>query len=513
MWSYLGANMLIRYSIRRVGLLALCAISLVHAPAEASVGPRALVQHLLRRFAFSAPPATVTMVQQGGIPAWLAQQDNWQALNDSNSELEQLPTQLNPDGSFIDPYVWERMVMQHMVLTPRQLQAKLELHWLDHFAVSMQKIGDPAVMYHYDQTIRANALGNFTTLLTQVAQEAAMLIWLDNNGNVGPVANENFARESMQLYSMGLTKLAMDGSPVIGKAGLPVNTYTQKDVQAIALAMTGYGVVYNYNDNNPETRFSVQYFPANHYCGTLRFLGSVRTVPTDGTAIAYTMNIVSKQPSVAPFEARELLQRFVTENPSPKYIADIAAVWRAQQDAPDQIAQVVNAIVNHPEFEKSYRSMAKQPAELIVDSLRAMPGMMQQSALAGPGNSILWELHYLDQQLFYPNTVFSFYRPGDLNSLTVASTILARTGDVSNETSNVQSGADTDTWIDVPTLRGLIGSTSGQAIGAYLLDALLDGGSKREAAILNAYLGDTPSDARLQGAVWLLLNAPDFAVN
>jgi uncharacterized protein (DUF1800 family) len=504
--------------IRLAGLMGLCAISLAAAPAHAASPPkgaaaRTLIQHLLRRFAFSAAPATVTTVQNGGITAWLAQQDDWQALDDSNSELEQLPTQLSPSGGFIDPFVWERMVMQHMVLTPRQLQAKLELHWLDHFAVSMQKIGDPAVMYHYDQTIRANALGNFTTLLTQVAQEAAMLEWLDNNGNVGPVANENFARESMQLYAMGLYKLGMDGSPVIGKNGQPAANYTQKDVQAIALAMTGYGVVYNFDDNNPETRFSVQYFPANHYNQPLKFLGSVRNVPADGTAIAYTMNIISKRPAVAPFEAKELLQRFVTENPSPKYIADIAAVWRAQQDAPDQIAQVVTAIVNHPDFAKSYRSMAKQPAELIVDSLRAMPGMMQQSQSAGPGNSILWELHYLDQQLFYPETVFSFYRPGNLNSLTAASTVLARTGDFSNETSSVQSGANTDTWIDIPTLRSLIGSTSRQAISAYLLDALLDGGSKQEAAILNTYLGDTPSDARLQSAVWLLLNSPDFSVN
>ena len=501
---------------KTAALLSVCAACLAGSPglAQPKGAPtRTEIQHLLRRLAFSAPPATVSSVQAGGIAAWLASQDDWQALDDSHSELEQLPTQLNSEGGFIDYNVWERILMQHMVLTPRQLQAKLELHWLDHFAVGLEKVGDPAVMYHYDQTIRANALGNFTTLITLVAKEAAMLEWLDNNWNIGPVANENFSRECMQLYSMGLYQLNLDGSPIMGSNGLPKNNYSQKDVAQIALAMTGYGVVYDPNNDNPETRFSVQYYSGNHYSGKLHFLGRERKVPQDGTAIAYTMDIISKRPSVAPFEARELLQRFVTENPSPKYIADVAAVWQAQQDAPDQIAQVMNAIVNNPEFAKSYRSMAKQPAELIVDSLRAMPGMMQVNAYNGPGASILWELSNLGQQLFYPESVFSFYRPGQLDALTDTGTVLSRTGDFSNETSNVQSGEYTDTWIDIPTLRTLIGNTHRQAISAYLLDALIDGGTDKEAGILNSYLGETPSDARLQGAVWLLLNSPDFSVN
>ena len=483
------------------------------ADAPKSAPTRTDIQHLLRRFAFSAPPAEVTSVQQGGIAAWLASQDDWQALDDSHSELEPLPTALNSQGGFIDYNAWERILMQHMVLTPRQLQAKLELHWLDHFAVGLEKVGDPAVMYHYDQIIRANALGNFTTLITQVAEEAAMLEWLDNNWNVGPVANENFARECMQLYSMGLYQLNLDGSPIMGSNGQPEANYSQKDVEHIALAMTGYGVVYDPNNTNPNTRFSVQYYPGNHYNGKLKFLGRERNVPTDGSAIAYTMNIISKRPSVAPFEARELLQRFVTEKPSAKYIQDVATVWQAQQNAPDQIAQVISAIVKNPEFAKSYRSMAKQPAELIVDSLRAVPGMMQASTSSGPGESILWELNNLGQELFYPESVFSFYRPGGLDALTNTGTVLSRTTGFSNETSNVQTGQYTDTWIDIPTLRTLIGNTHKQAISAYLLDALLDGGTEQESKILNGYLGDTPSDARLQGAVWLLLNTPDFSVN
>ncbi len=493
--------------------LAMGATCLIPLSARAQSPTRAQIQHLLRRLAFSAPPETVTGVYNSGIAAWLAAQDNWQALDDSNSELETIPTQLNGQGGYIDYNVFERIVMQHMVLTPRQLQAKLELHWLDHFAVGLQKVGDPAIQYHYDQTVRANALGNFTTLMTAVAQEAAMLVWLDNNWNVGPVANENFARECQQLYSTGLYQLNMDGSEKLDANGQPKLNYTQGDVQEIAKAITGYGVVVDYTNNDPETRFTVQYFSGNHYSGQIKFFGRVQNVPTDGTALAYVMNIVSKRPSVAPFEARELLQRFVTENPSPEYIAAIAQVWRDKQNAPDQIAQVINAIVNYPEFDTAYRSMPKQPAELLLGALRQMPGMMQASQSNGPGASILWELSTLNQQLFWPVSVFSFYRPGDLSVLTNTGSILTRTGVFANTINGSQSNTNTDTWIDIPTLRARIGSTDAKPIRDYLLDALLDGGSAAEQNTLKKYLGDTPSDARLQGAIWLLLNAPDYTVN
>jgi uncharacterized protein (DUF1800 family) len=499
----------------RFGLAAMLLGTLVagHAAHAQPADARARVQHALRRLAFSAPPETVTQVQQAGLQTWLASQENPGALDDSGSELETLPTQLNDQGGFIDPYVWERMIVQHMVLTPRQLQAKLELHWLDHFAVGTGKVGDPAVMYHYDQTIRANALGNFTTLMTAVAQEAAMMVWLDNSGNTGPVANENFAREVMQLYTMGLYKLNHDGSQKLDGNGAPIPAYSQADVQAIAKAMTGYAEVYDFTDNNPETRFSVQYFPANHYDGALHFLGASRNVPQSAGAIAYVMNVLCTQDSVAPFEAREMLQRFAIENPSPAYITAVANVWRAQQNAPDQIAQVVSAIVHNAEFMNSYHGLPKQPMEFLIGMMRQMPGAMQATQTASPGTTLLVDQTYLLQRLMWPDSVFSFYRPGQLDSLTTTGTVLARTTATALVTNADPANPATDTYIDMPALRARIGNTAAPAIRDYLLDAMLDGGTTAQRKILDVYLGDTPSDARVTGAIWLLLNAPDYAVN
>jgi uncharacterized protein (DUF1800 family) len=480
--------------------------------AATSLSPRAGVQYFLRRFAFSAPPSTVTSVVGTGMAAWLAAQDDWASLDDSDSELETLPTAL-VNGAYPDSNVFERAVVQHMILTPRQLQAKMELHWLDHFAVGLETVGDPAVMYHYDQTIRANALGNFATLLSAVAQEGAMLVWLSNNYNVGPIPNENFAREAMQLYSTGVYALNDDGSVKTGSSGTPLLNYGQRDVVGLAQAMTGYGLVFDTTNNNPQTRFSVQYFPQNHYGGTITYFGKTQPVPTDGTAISFVMTQLAYRPSTAPFIVTELLQRFVTQNPPPQYIADIVAVWRKTEKAPDQIAQVINAIVNHPDFALYYNSMPKQPAELVLGALRQLPGAMQATANVAPGSSLLWELNGLGQQLFYPPNVFSFYRPGFLSSLTNTGTLLNRTSVFANITSAQQSGAYTDTYLDVAALRTAIGSTKGSDIGAYLLDALVDGGSSGLQTIIGEYLGYKPDDNRVLGAIWLILNSPDYAVN
>ena len=139
--------------------------------------------------------------------------------------------------------------------------------------------------------------------------------------------------------------------------------------------MTGYGVVYDNNNTNPETRFSVIYFTGNALQRAAQILrqDAGRADRRHRHRLCHEHHGASG-PRVAPFEARELLQRFVTENPSAQYIADIAAVWRDKQNAPDQIAQVITAIVNHPEFIPSYHSMPKQPAELVIDSLRADAG-------------------------------------------------------------------------------------------------------------------------------------------
>jgi uncharacterized protein (DUF1800 family) len=375
--------------------------------------------------------------------------------------------------------------------------------------------------------VRKNALGNFAQLVTQVATTPAMLAWLNNDGNQAKGPNVNWARELMQLFTIGQWKLNPDGSQVL-KGGLPVLNYTgAADIKPMAKAMSGYNIVF-LKQSDPMTNYLVTFNAQSQLGGKVTFLGAEHTIPRNATAIATIVNILAHHPSTAPFQVTELLKRFVTETPSPKYISDIVAVWKANVDAPDQIGQVVKAIINHPEFNASYHALPKQPLEKVFGALRQLPGKMQASAPKACGSFQQYQqagqslenfTSELNQELFYPPNVFSFFIPGHIETTNTTSAFIGQTDVISQllQRSPPQSdtcpGTGADVWIDVPALLTTIGSTNGHTIANYLLDALVDGGSPGLRSTIVNYLGTTPGNATVQGAVWLILNSPEYAVN
>jgi hypothetical protein len=497
--------------------------------ADTAPTPRQLVQHLLRRFAYSASPAQVSQVLAEGTATWLSQQLNWQTIDDSKSMLNKPPhAYANPNNcDFCLPnyYAFEALVYQHNLLTNRQLQAKMELHWLEHFSVNTANL-DPPSMYNYDQIVRANALGNFAQLVTQVATTPTMLWWLTNNENQAKGPNVNWARELMQLYTIGEWRLNPDGSQVL-KNGEPIPNYGESDIKAMAKAMSGYNSIFLMG-GDPMNNYTVTFDPQHQIGGKVSFLGATHAVPRNNTSIAFIVNILAHHPSTAPFQVTELLKRFVTETPSKAYIADIVAVWNKNVDAPDQIAQVVKAIISHPEFNASYHAMPKQPLEKIFGALRQLPGKMQASATKACGSfqpyqqaaqSLEGYTSELNQELFYPPNVFSFFIPGHVETMTTSTEYIgqadafSRLLESSPPQSNTCTGTGADLWIDIPTLMTTIGSTNGRTIGDYLLDALVDGGSPGLRSVIINYLGIAPSNGTVQGAIWRILNSPEYAVN
>ncbi|HEV2675947.1 MAG TPA: DUF1800 family protein [Aliidongia sp.] len=488
-------------------------------PAIADQPPtaRAQVQHLLRRLAFSASPATVSAVAAAGSDVWLRAQLTPSGIDDSAAiaSLEPEPTTTNPDGTIPNEFAYERRFIQRAVRSLRQVQMKLVLHWIDHFAIGDEKVHDQAMMSRYETVLRNGGLGNFEQLVAAVAAEPAMLIWLDNDGNAAPIPNENFARELMQIYLMGVDRLNADGSVIPGPNGNPLPNYSQADVQQVALAMTGFNVVWNDSDPNPNTGFAVSFDPRSHYPGARQIMGQTVQVPSNATCMTAIIHFLVRQPSVAPFQVRELLQRFVTEAPSPRYIADIVQVWNAHLDDPNQLANVLWAIAHHPEFNTTYRSMPKQPVELVLGALRQLPGVLRPSVGQGPGDDLVsggW-LTLLGQEPYFPPSVFSFYRPGQLSSLTNTNLVLQRTGTFTDVAGSKPSDDTANVLIDIQALRTRVGSTAGPKIAAYLLDALVDGGTPALQQTMASYLGAKPDDDQLRGALWLLLNSPSYAVN
>lgn len=511
------------------GLLLAALAAGAAAPAGAATTTptqRQLVQHLLRRFAFSASPAAVDAVLAQGPSAWVAQQLKWQSIDDSKSQLN------HPPGGYINPgtcgfclpnyYAFEAMVYQHDLLTNRQIQAKMELHWLDHFSINQSQLDMPS-MYDYDQAVRANALGNFAKLVSSVAVTPAMLWWLDNDGNNSQGPNVNWARELMQLYTIGEWQLNPDGSQVLDKNGQPIPNYAEADIHAMAQAMSGYHTVF-LGGSDPMTNYIVVFNGQQQRSGKITFLGASHAIPAASNAIETVVNVLAHHPSAAPFQVTELLKRFVTETPSPQFISDIVQVWNRTVDAPDQLAQVVQAIINHPDFAAAYHAMPKQPVERVLGLLRQLPGQMQAAPPAGvtwqpyhaAGQSLESYMSALDQEIFYPPNVFSFYLPGHVESMTTTASTVGATWVYSQllqgSPSTSTSGTSADVWIDIPTLQTTVGP-NGDAMAKYLLDALVDGGSPQLQGVVRNFLGSQPSPSTIQDAIWLICNSPEYAVN
>jgi len=499
------------------------------ALADTEPTQRQLVQHLLRRFAYSGSPAMVNQVVSLGASAWVDQQLKWTTIDDSKSMLNQPPHRyadpLNCNHCLPNYSAFEALVYQHNLLTNRQIQAKMELHWLEHFSINTSNL-DPPNMYNYDQAVRKNALGNFAKLVSDVAVTPAMLQWLNNDGNKAKGPNVNWARELMQLYTTGVFQLNPDGTQVLNN-GQPVLNYVGADIKAIAKAMSGYNVVF-LEGGDPMNNYTVTFDPSLQIGGTVSFLGGNHTIPRNSTAIATVVDILAHQPSTAPFEVTELLKRFVTETPSKKYVSDIVKVWNASIDAPDQLAKVVKAIIAHPEFNASYHALPKQPIEKVFGALRQLPGKMQAASPKAcgefqqyqqAGQSLERLTAETGQELFYPPNVFSFFIPGNIETTNTTTSVTGHTDvfsqllERSPPQSDSCSGTGADVWIDVPTLLARIGSKNGRRIADYLLDALVDGGSPGLRSAIISYLGSTPGNATIQGAVWLILNSPEYGVN
>ncbi|MDQ6925047.1 MAG: DUF1800 domain-containing protein [Candidatus Eremiobacteraeota bacterium] len=499
--------------------------------ATGGLSSRADVQHLLRRFGFSDTPANVTAVYRGGAGAWLAQQLNPDAIDDSAlaTYMEPMPlagTSPQTMNGYDDyRFILERRIVQREVASKRQLLEKMTLHWLEHFAVSEDKVNSPSAMIHYEETLRTDALGNFKTLVSDVTVEPAMLLWLDNNNNDGShVAtsppNENFSRELMQLYVLGTTQLHADGTPILDGTGNPLPSYTDEDVKQVAQSLTGFQRTepYPLPLADPRTIDGTKFFTTRHAKGPFTIIGQSVTDTGDPTIVGKVVGVLASNPATAPFEVKELLQRFVTESPSTGYVSRIVAVWNANVDAPDQLAKVMQAIASDPEFYADKQSMVKEPIEYTIDAIRALNGAQAVPVTASmrtPYGSVRIVLSGMQEQHWYPPSVFSFYRPGEKESLLTNSLLLTRWGEavaLSNNAMLATLCAKCDVNLDFTSLQALAGGTSAAAVTGYLMDALVDGGTPELSALVQNYLGSNGT-TNIKGAVWLVLTSPEYEVN
>jgi uncharacterized protein (DUF1800 family) len=301
-----------------------------------------LFAHLFRRAGFGATPDDIARAMAVGYEAtvdWLLHPEQ-QAEIDVDLACRYWP-EMASGFNGTAPY-W----MHRMINTPRPLEEKMTFFWHCLFATSRTKVRHWHLFFQ-NETLRGLALGNFADLLLAISRDPAMLVWLDNKDSDKLNVNENYGRELLELFSMG------------------IGTYTEDDVKASSHAFTGW-TVKPYYPLLPHGFFDPQfvYAPDRHDEGEKTFLGE--TGNFNGEDI---IRIIVKQRATARYVARKLHAFFVSDTPDAAEIDELAEAFAT---ARADMRAVMRTLLMAPWFRsrKHYLAKLKTPVELIVSTVR-----------------------------------------------------------------------------------------------------------------------------------------------
>jgi uncharacterized protein (DUF1800 family) len=263
------------------------------------------------------------------------------------------------------------------VYSQRQLQEVLVDFWHNHFNVFGDTDGVQPVFVHYDRdVIRANVLGNFRKMVEDVGTSPAMLFYLDNNSNQVAGPNENYARELFELHTLGADNYlgVLDPRKVKGFDQQASVGYVDNDVYEAARAFTGWRVDAGGRREEGITNSGMFiYYKAWHDRFNKQILG--RYLPHDQADLQdgrQVYDMLATHPGTAKFIATKLARRLISDQPPAETVNRAAEVFLAQANAPDQLAQVVRAIVLSDGFRATWGEKIKRPFESTVSMMRAL---------------------------------------------------------------------------------------------------------------------------------------------
>ena len=389
----------------------------------------------LAQATMGATRSTIDAVVSRGYDGWLTDQ---MALPRATSHYDWLVAggftaatyKFKTDG--LDPSIWRQMIVE-----PDQLRQRIGMALLDIFVVAIEGVTHSwrsFSMAAYVDILLDNAFGNYRTLMGAVTTSFAMssyLTYYQNrkaNPTTGTQPDENYARELMQLFTIGLYQLNMDGSLKMN-GGQPIETYSQADVSGLARIFTGL-TLNGTEDLPPLYRQPLVMNAGLNETGASSFLGT--TVTGGGmAAINSALDTIFAHPNMPPFVARQLIQRLVTSNPSAAYITRVASTFADNgQGVRGDMKAVIRAILLDSEARTLPTSGAvgklREPVLRFTGWARAFGATSPSNAWAiGDTNAVT----RLSQTKGHSPSVFNFYRPG----YTPAGTSLASSGLVAPE--------------------------------------------------------------------------------
>jgi uncharacterized protein (DUF1800 family) len=315
--------------------------------------------------------------------------------------------------------------------------------------------------------------------------------------------NENYARELLQIFSMGTVRLNMDGTPVLDGQGNPIPNYTEADIKEIARALTGWQA------GNARHSISSRFRKRTHDARDKTIFGRTitgRKGKAGALEVEDVVGLIMEHPSVPPFISKELIQRLATETPTPGYVERVATVFKQTNG---DIKATVRAILLDPEFTSDavVGSQFKEPIELILGPIRALEGTTYGYAPIG------WARR-TRQLVYHPPSVFGFYRPGEKSALVNDALALARDQIADEFASDWDASGFGDTHFDAAGLMARHGLDTPERIVDFLADALLAAPlDPRARAEIVAHFNGEVNETKFRGAVWLILCLPDYQRN
>jgi uncharacterized protein (DUF1800 family) len=416
------------------------ALAVTRTPTAVADAPasRAEAARFLTQATFGPTAADIDRLMLLGYSAWIDEQfalpatshrAYWEA---ADAALKALPT----PGAAGQDQVWESFWKQ-AVNGPDQLRQRVVFALSEIFVISALdgNVGEqPRAMAAWLDMLGQQGFGTYRRLLENVSLHPLMGLYLTSLKNrkadaaTGRVPDENYAREVMQLFSIGLVKLNRDGTPVLID-GKPVETYTPTDISGLARVFTGWSWACSSTNNNcfnngstggisdPDRHFKpMQAYPQFHSTVATSFLGvniGQQKSPDPRATLSVALDTLNKHPNTPPFISTLLIQRLVTSNPSPKYVGDVAAVFeRNANGGRGDLKAVVKAILTHPEARTAVdpRGKVREPVLRLSAYLRAFP----HTSITGG-----WKVGNTDsaatslgQTPLRAGSVFNFFRPG-----------------------------------------------------------------------------------------------------
>lgn len=335
------------------------------------------IVHLLKRAAFSAAPDEVEACLSLGQDETVRRLVNGESLTGTGEYIKEEALYF-ADAEFKNDR--EKMTgeqlywLYRMVYTTRPLVEKMTLFWHNHFATSFRKVRNADYMIKQNQLLREHALGSFRELLRKIGRDPAMMVWLDSNQNRKGHPNENYAREVMELFTLG------------------IGNYTEDDIKEAARAFTGWQI-------KKESGEAV-FLPKRHDGGVKTLLGYSGSFNSDDV-----VDILFKQKALPRFMARKLLTFFASPNPPDDWVEQVAFDFATKPTA----GEVLENLFLSERFyaPENRQTLVKTPAEFVAGTLRTlnMPPVKAHTGM----------MRKMGQELYVPPNVAGW--PGGENWL------------------------------------------------------------------------------------------------